>query len=157
MCSKQQRVKTRGFTLIEIIVTIVVLSIASTSLMSVFTSTVRTSANPMVQLQALSIAEAYMEEILLKEFDDPDLEENESRGNYDDVQDYNQLADKPPKDQNNQDIGQLLDYEVTVVVFGEALGPETKEISSVDSMRIDITVSHPAINPVKVTGYRTNY
>ena len=114
MCSKQPRVKTRGFTLIEIIVTIVVLSIAATSLMSVFTSTVRTSANPMIQLQALSIAEAYMEEILLKEFDDPEAEDpdlevietnsreaGETRGNYDDVQDYNWLEDTKVRDQNN--------------------------------------------------------
>ena len=170
MCSKQPRVKTCGFTLIEIIVTIVVLSIAATSLMSVFTSTVRTSANPMIQLQALSIAEAYMEEILLKEFDDPEAEDpdlevietnsreaGETRGNYDDVQDYNWLEDTKVRDQNNQVISQLSDYEVTVAVLGEALGPEAKEISNTDSMRIDITVTHPAISPIKITGYRTNY
>ena len=77
------------------------LSIAATSIMSVFTSTVRTSANPMIQLQALSIAEAYMEEILLKDFSDPEAndqgsavietnrsEAGETRVNYDVIQDY---------------------------------------------------------------------
>jgi MSHA pilin protein MshD len=175
MCSSQQRVKAHGFTLIEIIVTIVVLSIASTALMSVFTSTIRTSADPMIQQQAIAIAEAYMEEILLKNFSDPDAkdqgsvvtetngrEAGETRENYDDVQDYNWLGgneteDTIVRDQNNKVISQLSDYSVTVTVVGEALGIAPNKISEEDSMRIDITVNHPAISPIKITGYRTNY
>lgn len=146
------------------------LSIAATSIMSVFTSTVRTSANPMIQLQALSIAEAYMEEILLKDFSDPEAndqgsavietnrsEAGETRVNYDDIQDYNDLPDTVVRDQNNNVITQLSDYSVTVTVFEEALGIESKKIVSKDSMRIDITVSHTAMSPIEITGYRTNY
>ncbi|MFT5548283.1 MAG: MSHA pilin protein MshD [Candidatus Azotimanducaceae bacterium] len=170
MCSSQQRVKARGFTLIEIIVTIVVLSIAGSALMSVFTSTIRTSADPMIQQQAIAIAEAYMEEILLKDFSDPDAkrqgsivtetnssEAGETRVNFDDVQDYNSLPDAVVRDQNNNVITQLSDYSVTVRVFGEALGIAPDKILAEDSMRIDITVSHPAISPIEITGYRTNY
>ena len=36
--------------------------------MSIFSTTIQTSADPVFQHQALSIAEAYMEEILLKDF-----------------------------------------------------------------------------------------
>ena len=51
-----------AFTLVEIIVTIVVLAIASTALLSVFSSMVRGSADPVIQQQAITVAEAYMEE-----------------------------------------------------------------------------------------------
>jgi MSHA pilin protein MshD len=66
MFPNTRRFNAHGFTLIEIIVTIVVLAIAGTTLLSVFTSTARTIADPMIQQQAISIAEAYMEEVLLK-------------------------------------------------------------------------------------------
>jgi len=170
MCSSQQRVKAHGFTLIEIIVTIVVLSIAGSALMSVFTSTIRTSADPMIQQQAIAIAEAYMEEILLKDFSDPDAKEQgslitetngseagETRVNFDDVQDYNSLPDTVVRDQNNNVINQLSGYSVTVRVVGDALGKAPDKILAEDSMRIDISVSHPAISPIVITGYRTNY
>ncbi|MFT5977026.1 MAG: MSHA pilin protein MshD [Gammaproteobacteria bacterium] len=153
-----------GFTLIEIIVTIVVLAIAGTTLLSVFTSTARTSADPMIQQQAITIAEAYMEEILLKNFSDPQgvekgtREEGETRINYDDVQDYNwlgdnEIEDKIVRDQNNNVIDQLLDYEVTVTVIGAALNG----ISANNSMLIKISVIHPAIDPIVISGYRANY
>ncbi len=93
-----------AFTLIEIIVTLVVVGIAAVALLSVFTSNVRGSADPVIQQQAITIAEAYMEEILLQAFEDPtDAElglastegsEGSTRALFDDVQDYNHLMDK---------------------------------------------------------------
>jgi MSHA pilin protein MshD len=186
MFTNTRRFNAHGFTLIEIIITIVVLAIAATTLLSVFTSTARTSADPMIQQQAISIAEAYMEEIVSKSFNDPqgdeegevaeeegevaeeegevaeeegEVAEKETRANYDDVQDYNSLPENDVvKDQNNEKIDQLsADYKVTVKVFGEALGTALNEISGDHSMRIDITVSHPAISPITITGYRTDY
>jgi MSHA pilin protein MshD len=155
MFPNTRRFNAHGFTLIEIIITIVVLAIAATTLLSVFTSTARTSADPMIQQQAISIAEAYMEEIVLKNFSDPDPEVDEADGreNYDDVQDYHNLIDIGAKNQNNNAISQLSDYSVTVKVEGA----ELNGILDTDSMRIDITVNHPAISPITITGYRTKY
>ena len=168
MLTNTRRVNARGFTLIEIIVTLVVLAIAATSLLSLFSGTVRTSADPMIQQQAISIAEAYMEEILLRDFSDPQVVESgsrevgETRINYDDVQDYNWLGDdliqdKKVRDQNNVVIDELLDYEVEVTVVGVELGPALKKILADNSMQIDITVTHPAISPITISAYRTNY
>ena len=90
----------KGFTLLEVLVTIIVIGVAATALMGVFTSTVATSANPMIQQQAIAIAEAYQEEIQLKSFSDPTQietggdEAGESRANYDDVQDYDDPDDR---------------------------------------------------------------
>lgn len=168
MLTNTRRVNARGFTLIEIIVTLVVLAIAATSLLSLFSGTVRTSADPMIQQQAISIAEAYMEEILLRDFSDPQVVESgsrevgETRINYDDIQDYNWLGDdliqdKKVRDQNNVVIDELLDYEVEVTVVGVELGPALKKIPADNSMQIDITVTHPAISPITISAYRTNY
>ena len=163
MYSKSTIRRHAGFTLIEVITTIVVLAIAATALLSVYTSTVRGSADPMIQQQAVSIAEAYMEEILLKAFSEPDplvaetggaeLDET-TRSTFDDVQDYNDpLITGAVSDQNGNAIGTLSAYSITVTVAGDSLNG----MPAVDSLRIDISVDHPAIDPILLSGYRTNY
>ena len=141
-----------GFTLLEILTTVIVIAVAATALMSVFSSTVRTSADPMFQHQALAIAEAYMEEIRLKDFDEtpPPVP---PRSEYNDVRDYNNLPDTVVRDQNGVAIGALSDYSITVTVVLDSLNG----IAAADSLRIDITVSHASIDPVLLSGYRTNY
>jgi MSHA pilin protein MshD len=142
-----------GFTLLEIIVTLVVVGIAATALMSVFSSTVRTSADPMIQQQAVSIAEAYMEEILLKDFAvGPG---GPMRSTYDDVLDYHLLLDAGAKDQNGSLVPGLEDYTIAVSVTGAALNG----IGASASLRIDITVTHAVIGNLNLllSGYRTDY
>jgi MSHA pilin protein MshD len=53
-----------GFTLIEIIITLVVLSIAAVGVLSVFTSGMRGSANPLVLSQAIALAQEQMDETI---------------------------------------------------------------------------------------------
>lgn len=154
MCPKNRHFNINGFTLIEIIVTIVVLAIAATALLSVFTNTVGSSANPMIQQQAISIAEAYMEEILLKDFNDPDgsgVEAN--RSDFDNVQDYDGITNAAVGDQNGNAIAALNAYRINVDVVGVAFNG----IAAANSLRIDITVTHPAVDSIAISGYRTNY
>lgn len=133
-----------AFTLIEIIVTIVLISISATAIMSVFTSTVRSSANPMILQQAVSIAEAYMEEILLKPFVDPDGIDTETlRSNFDDVDDYDGWSDT----------GTLAGYTVTVTVTNAAL----VAIPSAEALLVRVSVAHTILDPIVLHGYRTNY
>ena len=53
-----------GFTLIEIIITLVVLSIAVVGVMSVFTTAITGSANPVVLNRALALAQEKMDTII---------------------------------------------------------------------------------------------
>jgi MSHA pilin protein MshD len=142
--------KHAGFTLLEIITTVVVIAIAATALMSVLSSTVATSADPVLQHQATAIAEAYMEEILLKDFA---IGPGNTRPTFDDVRDYNSLPDTEVRDQFGVAIGALSDYIITVSVVGDSLNG----IAPADSLRIDLTVSHASIDDVQLSGYRTNY
>ncbi len=58
----------RGFTLPEALIAIVVLGVGLAGVMLAFSTTMRRSADPMLRLQLLSIAEGLMEEIQLKPF-----------------------------------------------------------------------------------------
>lgn len=150
-----------AFTLIEVIVTIVVIAIAAAALLGVFTNLVRSSADPVIQQQATTIAEAYLEEISLRAFDDPQgfesgtTEGESGRAEYDDVQDYRALTPVPtaPADQFDNPIPQLAQYRVSVSVTNAALNG----IAAADALRIDVTVSHPAIAPITLSGFRANY
>ncbi len=153
MFSKHNKHRDAGFTLIEIITTIVILGVAATAIMSMFTNTIRSSVNPMIQQQAISIAEAYMEEILLQSFDDPDgVDTGESRSTYDDVDDYDALTNAVIENQNGVEITELSDYSVSVTVTNNAtLNGIT------DAKRIQVSVSHTVLSPIVIHGYRTNY
>jgi Tfp pilus assembly protein PilV len=62
-------VKTRraqsGLSFIELVASIVIISVATFGLMLAVTSTVNRSANPMVETQAAAVAGAYLEEAML--------------------------------------------------------------------------------------------
>lgn len=60
--------KSRGFTLIEMIITIVVISVGLAGVLLTFQVVVKSSADPLVTKQLISIAEAQMEGTMLKEF-----------------------------------------------------------------------------------------
>jgi MSHA pilin protein MshD len=66
--------KQRGLSMIELMVFIVVVGVAVTGVLSVYSSTSRTSVDPMVRKQALAVAESLLEEVLSKPYTycDPD-------------------------------------------------------------------------------------
>jgi len=95
----------RGFTLIELIVFIVIVSVGLAGVLTVFNTVTRGSADPIRQKQALAAAESLLEEIVNRNFCDPDTAtlpaagasapalcgahtKEASRDLYDDVDDY---------------------------------------------------------------------
>ena len=151
----------RGFTLIELIITVIVIGIAAAALLSVFANLARGSADPVIQQQATSIAEAYMEEILLRAFEDPQggesggAEGGETRPSYDDVQDYNSLGTTQVRDQNDNPIASLAAYNVFVTVAAGTLNTITA--ASGNAMQIDVRVTHPAVGDIELRAFRTRY
>jgi MSHA pilin protein MshD len=65
---RRQIFRMRGISLVELIVFIVIVGIAVAGLMLVFTNTLRKSGDPVIQKQALSIAESLLEEVQAKPF-----------------------------------------------------------------------------------------
>lgn len=162
----------QGFGLIELVVAVVVLAVSVVGVLSVMNFTVARSADPAVQVQATLIAEAYLEEILLKPFVDPSAgttracptPETSGRIAYDNVCDYNGLANAGARDQFNNPVSGLEDYTVSVTVTGDTsltLGPSGAD--QVDNstvlrlLRVDVRVQGPGGTDLTLTGYRTNY
>lgn len=165
-----------GFTLVEMVMYIAVVSIGVAGILSVMTYTTRYSADPMVQQQALLIAESYLEEILHKRFTDSTAgttqicpaPEGAGRASFDNVCDYHNLNDSAGAvDQLGNAIAGLTAYNVSVSVTGDvgdalALGPTASLITNTGALRVlrvDVEVTHDDIADfsVRLTGYRANY
>jgi MSHA pilin protein MshD len=141
-----------GVTLIELVVSIVIVAIAASAVLGLLSFASKGSADAMVRNQAVAIAQAYLEEIRFKEFDADGVEA--SRDLYNDVSDYNGLSNTGARDQFNNSIADLGGYNVTVSVADSALG----SIAAGDAKRIDVTVQHIGAGiTVAISGYRTDY
>jgi MSHA pilin protein MshD len=144
----------QGVTLIELIVAMIVISIALGGVMMVMNFTTTHSADPVLRHQAIAIAEAYMEEITLKNFADPGGPVELGRADFDNVADYNGLIDNGAHDQTGAAIVGLGNYAVRVVVTNQNFGPLGDQVAGLE---IDITVTDPAGESLTLTGYRANY
>jgi prepilin-type N-terminal cleavage/methylation domain-containing protein len=60
--SQKSKIGSGGFSLIEIIITLVVLSIAAVAVLSVFTTGIKASANPLLMNQAVQLAQSEMDQ-----------------------------------------------------------------------------------------------
>ncbi len=144
-----------GTTLIELVIAIVIISIAASAVLMAISTTVASSADPMIRHQAVAIAEAYLEEIALKSFSDPDGVDGEaSRDLYDDVDDYNGLVDNGARNQFDAAIADLSNYTVSVAVTPSSALPS---IASTDLFLISVTITHSANISFSVSAYRANF
>lgn len=146
----------RGVTLIELVITITLIAIAVSAVLGTLAANAKASAEGMARAQAMAIASAYLEEIRLKPCVDPDGVDGESgRINFDDVDDYNGLADNGAVDQFGNAISGLGQYQVAVAVVHSGV---LTGVPNASAYRIDVTVTYPAVGvDVRVTGYRANY
>jgi len=151
----------QGLTLIELIISITILSISLTAIISVFANSATNSATPMAREQANFIANAYMEEIMLQAYLDPatgtdtgTCEEGASnRDLFDDINDYGCVNDTTGAvDQNGNLITDLAAYNVNVDVT-----PDT--LNGAVAQRIDVIVTRDSLDSInmKLTAYRTEY
>jgi len=144
-----------GVTLVELLVSIVVVAIAAGTILGLLAQTTAASADPMIRHQASAIAEAYLEEILLRPFDDPDGADGEgSRAAYDDLDDYDGLVDAGARDQFGNPMPGLDGYTVSVSVVPSAALPG---VPGGDAYRVDVNVSRGTDIDLLLSGYRTRY
>ncbi len=152
----------RGFTLIELIIFIVVVSAGLAGILSVMNTVVKSSADPMVRKQAMALADSVLEEILLKSYCDPDTVDTSStpptcgahtveagRSAYDDVDDFNGLTQAAFTDLPSELTGPS-GYAIAIVVSAPA------DLSGVAMKKVTVTVSRGS-DSVGMTGYRANY
>ena len=148
-----------GFSLIEIVVAIVVVSISLAGTMLVVDTTTRTSAHPMLERQAIAIGEAYLEEILQKSYLDPDdgtvcPSPEASRDLFDNLCDYDGFSQMGARDQFGGAITGLENYRIQIEVDGSATLGSFSGANQV--LRVDATITDPLGRAVRLTGYRTS-
>jgi len=154
-------IRQSGITLIELVIFMVIVGIAMAGIISSINFNIQHSADPVVKKQALAIAEALLEEVMLENFSDPDGLPNvveASRDLYDDIDDYNNYSRNGISSINEPatTITGLENYNVSVVVdstvdLNGVNGGKAKRIT------ITITVTGPLNTTVLLEGYRTNY
>ncbi|MHB8745015.1 MAG: prepilin-type N-terminal cleavage/methylation domain-containing protein [Gammaproteobacteria bacterium] len=152
-----------GATLVELVITIVIISISVAAVVGTLSRMTAHSADPMIEAQAVAIAESYLEEIMLKAYLDPTGAvcpgPPGSRSLYDNVCDYNGLVDIGARDQSgNPPPGiDLSAYTVTVTVDQTATLNNLSGSGSVLRIDVNVTYVDPSIADITLSGYRTNY
>lgn len=134
-----------GFTLVELVTSIVIFSVATIGLMLAVSASLSRSADPMIEIQATAIAKAYLEEATRANFCDPSYNPDSNtattcqadctgrpcasgcggsvfgaesgRSNFDDVCDYSGLADVGARNRAGTAIPALSGYTVSVQVL----------------------------------------
>lgn len=183
MCTRKAAGSQRGISLIELIMFIVIISVALAGILTVMNLVTRSSADPLVHKQALAIAESLLEEVELMPFTycDPDDANaataasavvgaggcaatveamgSEGEGRYaapqfDNVNDYDGFS---------MAAGSIVDitnaniglngYSAAVTMTQPGLGG----IAAAETLLINVTVTGPDNIPVTLEGYRTRF
>lgn len=143
----------RGMSLIEVVIAIVVIAIAIGGVLSVLAGGVSRSADAMIVSQGVAIAEAYLEEISLRPFSDPDgVDDETARAGFDDIDDYDGLVDTGAVDQFGNAIAGLGRYTVSVDV---SVSPGLPGVGAADAYRIDVRVQYAPALDYTLSAYRT--
>ena len=152
MCMTVPHKTQSGFTLVELVISMVIIAICLTGIFQVVIFTTQHSADPLMTHQAVAIAESYLEEILSHPYSDPSGPNNESaRDVFDDVGDYDGLNDTGVHDREGNVVNGLTAYNVAVAVDSENL------TGGVKAKKITVTVTPPAGSPLQLTGYRAEH
>lgn len=151
--------RNKGFSLVEVVVALVILSAGLAALLGPIINVTRNSSDPMVRKQTLAIAEALLDEIELKPFANPPggfvgAATQANRPLFDNVGDYNGFTTVGIFTVDGVAVPALANYNVTqVTVIGSALGA----IGAANALVITVTVTGPGGEAISLSGYRTNY
>ena len=153
-----------GFSLVEAIVFIVIVSVALAGVLSVMNFTTKHSADPLIRKQTIAVAESLLEEISLQNFTTTSAAVAPTQANrpfFDDIGDYNgfNTTGISPIDSSGVIPG-LSGYNVvSVTVVSADLGPASNLISAASNNAkiITVTVQGPDGVSVALSGYRTAY
>lgn len=120
----------KGFTLIEVVMVILLFGIVMPGIMFYFIQGVQDSAVPQRRNTAIFLAEALMEEIKSKRWDEltaidstcsnatlPLAAEAEARNSYDDADDFNGLDNTPPNDSQNNPMNNYPGFRQQATVY----------------------------------------
>jgi MSHA pilin protein MshD len=156
-----------GFTLVEMIIAIVIIGVGLAGVLTAFDINVRSSADPLIRKQMLSVAEEMLEEIQLKPFAVNGTAPSNAqvacgaagsvRTAFDDVRDYAGYATTGICDIDGTAIAGLEDYDLAIATNDTAtLTDGTTAVAGGSTIRVEVTVTHGTETLTHV-GWRTDY
>lgn len=170
----------KGFSLVEIIVVIVFISIAMVGILSAYSNAMQNSAAPLHQIRAIEVAQAYLEEILNKRFDETSgqggvprcgssdagsqactatanfgADAGETRALYDDVDDFHGLDELGLIDSLGNARVDYANYRAQISV--RYAGDELSSIGVNDAKRINVIITTANGASFEFSAYRVNF
>jgi MSHA pilin protein MshD len=166
-----------GATLVELVITIVLMSIVLVAIASTLSFGAGRSADLLFQVKLVELGQAYLEEILSKRFDENSPPggvpacapvttpcgavgtEGEARSQFDDVDDYHLLNDSPPVDPDGNIRQNYTGYrvEVAVAYITEAQRVALALDTVTDAKLIEVTISPPTGSALIFSAYTGNF
>ena len=172
--------KQRGVTLVELVISIVVLSIAMVALMNAFSVSMSSSGDPLWRNKTLKLAQLYLDEILAKRYDEntplgglpfvvspscsglgPDSGEA-NRADFDDVDDYHDPVAKVPVSLTGSLDASYDNYTVAITVECDdntVVGAldSAGSISAAQAKKISVTITPPNQPSLTFAVYKGNF
>ena len=156
-----------GATLVELVITIVIISVAIAGVVGSFSLIAGRSADPLNQTRAVTLAQLYMDEILARKYDDQTPQggvprysgactiggEGESRSTFDDVDDYHNLSG-PPTTATGASLSGYAGFTVSVTV---ACAGADVGLPASEAKRIELAIVAPGNQSFVFSAYRANF
>lgn len=168
-----------GFTLIELVVTMLIISIAALGVMYTLGLGLRHQSDALWQPKAVALAESYMEEILARRYDEQSplggvppcsttstscsasgaFNDGEIRSEFDDVDDYDGLTEQPPRDVYGNPRPDYDSYRVVVSVeYANGVQVAALGMDAVtDAKLVTVSVSTPEGGSMTFGAFRGNF
>ena len=166
-----------GFSLVELVVTMLVISIAVLGITSALSFGLRHQSDGLWQAKSLALIDSYVEEILSRRFDEASppggvppcdgvtcsdaasFDDGETRAEYDDVDDYDGLVENPPRWIDGTVRAGYDGYAVSIQVrYPTAAEVTTLGLgSAIDAKLITVNVAPPGLNTLSVGVVKTNF
>lgn len=171
------RGRAAGFTLVELVVTMVVISVAVLGISQALAFALSRQSDGLWQAKAVALAQSYVDEIVSRRYDEaspvggvppcapaaiactPVGPDGESRSGFDDVDDYDGLDEQPPLDVEGNPRSEYAGYRVQVSVAyvdaaqASALGLDDTS----DAKLITVSVTPPGQATLAFPIVRGNY
>lgn len=167
-----------GFTLVETIIVIVLVGALMAGMTTLFMTNVNHSYRPYLRQKALAVANAFMDEMLRKQWNEntplgggcvntgsgscpagPAVvaigNDGESRATYDDIDDYNGINQSPPQDSSSVAMPGYTGFTVAVDVVQP--GSSWNGVPAADVRLITVTVTSNSAEAISVSAYRVNF
>jgi len=158
-----------GVTLVEMVVVIVILAIALTTITQMLSQATVSGAYTYDETMAIELGQSYVSEIMGRRYDEnsplggvppcgapsaaacsTSFNDGESRANYDDVDDYDGLDELPQRVDGSGGVEAREGYENFRVAVSVSQATSTAK-------RITVTVTQPNSESIDFTVYKTNF